>query len=93
LLLEQSLKLLTVARQNLRLAARSMVLGRQIPDPSPLLQQLLDHPQRDSKPLSHLGSRFPESVVTGDDPFPDIQADGFHTAPLPKGGLNGYIIS
>jgi hypothetical protein len=87
------LKLLTVTRENRRFAACPMVLRRQVPNPSPLLQELFDHPQRDAKPLRHVGARSPELVVAADDPFPHIQTDGFHAARLPQGGTTGYTIN
>jgi hypothetical protein len=92
MLLEQSLKLLPMVWQNLRLPPCPMMEGCDIAQSPPLLQQFLDQPQRDAEPLRHSGACPAGTVVSGENALTDLKADCLHGTSLSPGGMNGYTI-
>jgi hypothetical protein len=57
------------------LATCQVVPRPDVPAMTPLLEQLLDHPQRHSKALRDLITRRISLVISFQNPFPQIQGD------------------
>ena len=82
LLLNQRPQLVLLPGDVAGLAARAVVLRTHVASPSPLLQELLDHAQRNPKTASH---RFPGAfarVIRRQNPFAQIQRDRLHLTSL-----------
>ena len=88
---QQCAQLVLMTGHNAGLAAGTVVLGAKVANPPPLLEELLDHPERNPETASH---RFPGvfvRVIGGQNPFAQIQGDGlFHAPSLPHPTENGY---
>jgi hypothetical protein len=70
LLLDQGAQLVLRAGDRAGRAAGAMVLGAHILEAAALLQEFLDHAQRNPKPLRHCLPGALPSVVGGQNPFP-----------------------
>ena len=59
--------------QNLGFASGEVVARREVAGMTPLLEEFLDHAQRNPKALSNFVASAFASVVGGQNPFPKIQ--------------------
>ena len=87
---QQCPHLLPVAGHDAGLAARTMVLGAEVADPSALLEQLLDHANRYPETPRHRFPRLLALIVNRHYPFAQIQRNGLHAPSLPYLGTNGF---
>lgn len=92
LLVEQRLELVLLPGDRAGLAAGAVMLRTHVARASSLLQELLDHAQRNPKATSHRLAGALARVIGGQNPFPQIQRDAFHARSLPQPRTNGYII-
>lgn len=91
---QQGPELGPMRRRDHRLASRTVMQRPDLSQAPPLLQQFLDHPQRHAEPSRHLCPRPSGLVVTAQNTFPHVQANGLHEPTLYyKRGSCGYTIS
>ena len=86
---QQCPQLVLMAGDNAGLAARAVMLGAEVAQAMALLEEFLDHAQRNPETTSHRLASALVGVVSGQNPFPQIQGDGFHAASLPQPKRNG----
>jgi hypothetical protein len=87
---QQRPELVMVAGANARFAAGAVMLGADVAEAAALLEELLDHAQRNPETTGHRLAVAFLSVIGGQDPFPQIQGDGFHAPSLPQPKHYGY---
>jgi hypothetical protein len=81
LLREQGTHLLTMSRQDLRLAAGAGMPMADLTRLPPLLEQFFHHAERHSEALGDVIAGAFERVVRGEDACSQVQRKGSHTAP------------
>jgi hypothetical protein len=92
LLADQRLQVVLLPGNMAGLATGAMVLRTHVADAAALLEELLDHAQGNPKTACHrLAGAFP-CVIGRQNPFAQIQREGFHLLSLPRPTPNGYII-
>ena len=72
-----------MAGDNQRLAPGVVVARPDVASAPPLLEEFLDHAQRHAETMGHLFTSALLLIVGGQNPFPQIQRECFHTATLP----------
>ena len=87
---QQRSQLVLMAGDNAGLAARAVMLGPEVAEAAALLEELLDHAQRNPESAGHLLTSAPVVIVGRQNPFPQIQGDGFHAPSLPHPKPYGY---
>ena len=91
LLGQQRPELLLMVGDNAGLGAGAVVLGADVADLAALLEELLDHAQRNPETAGHLLAAALVGVVGRQDQFAEIQRDGLHPKGLPNSKQNGYV--
>jgi hypothetical protein len=69
---QQGPQLVLMAGDDARLAAGTVMLGAEIANPPPLLEELLDHPERNPETPGHRLTGVFVGVVGGQNPFAQI---------------------
>jgi hypothetical protein len=87
---QQRSQLVLMAGDNTGLAARAVMLGPNVAQAAALLEELLDHAQRNPEPGRHRLTGAPVVIVGRQNPFPQIQGDGLHAPSLPYPKSYGY---
>jgi hypothetical protein len=87
---QQRPQLVLMAGDNTGLAARAMMLWANVAETAALLEQLLDQAQGDPKLTGDRRASILVSIVSCQNPFPQIQGDGFHPKSLPHPKQYGY---
>jgi hypothetical protein len=88
--IQQPPQLVMMAGDNAGLASRAVMLSADVAEAAALLEEFLDQAQRNPETAGHLLARALLSVVSSQNPFPQIQGDGFHAPSLPHPKQNGY---
>jgi len=92
-LLHQRTQLVLLAGDVAGLAAGTMVLRPHLTEATALLEELLDHAQRNAKPAGYgFPGAFPR-VIGRQNPFAQIQGDRCHGRSLTWTGTNGYVFN
>ena len=87
---QQRAYLAAVGGDNHRFAPTEAIPGSNVSGAATLLQEFLDHAQRDPKTAGHLGPGALRVVIGGKDSFTQIQREGSHAQSLPHPPNNGY---
>ena len=90
LFLQEEAHVAAMAVENDRLATAAVMTGGNITGMTALLEELLDHAQRNPESVGHLLAGALVGVVGGQNPFPQIHRDGLHAPSLPRLRPNGY---
>jgi hypothetical protein len=90
LFIQQRPQLVMMAGDNAGFASRAVMLGADVAEAAALLEELLDHAQRNPETAGHLFAGVLVVIIGGQNPFSQIQGDGFHAPSLPHPKQNGY---
>jgi hypothetical protein len=88
--IQQRSQLMLMAGDDAGFASGAVMLGADVAQATALLEQLLDHAQGDPETVGHLLPGALIGIIGGQNPFSQIQGNGFHAQSLPHPKHNGY---